>query len=180
MNFKAGDKVRCIDPYDADGILVLNDLYVVEAFIPEAFGAQHGAVQINGMNWLATRFNLVTNEPKPAGVQPGDWLNSLTSAERKEIAMARALMAYFPDALALIARHSFRMNEKHNPGQSVHWSRDKSNDHDDCVSRHSANVAVDPDSVDADGAYHIICRGWRSLAAIQVWAEQKYAKGEKI
>ncbi|HEX7060461.1 MAG TPA: hypothetical protein VF200_00720, partial [Woeseiaceae bacterium] len=96
-------------------------------------------------------------------VCPGDWLAGLTSEERKEVAVARGLFAYFPDALALIARHSVRSNEKHNPGQPVHWSREKSADHEDCIARHSIAVAIDPDSMDGD-APHIVCRAWRALA----------------
>ena len=105
-------------------------------------------------------------------MKAGDWLNSLTSAERKEVAVARGLYAYFPDALALIARHSVRSNEKHNPGQPVHWAREKSRDHEDCIARHSIAVAVDPDSLDG-GEPHIICRAWRALAALQEWAEAR-------
>ena len=108
-------------------------------------------------------------------MKPGDFLASLTSAERKEVAVARGLFAYFPDALALVARHSVRSNEKHNPGQPVHWSRDKSSDHEDCIARHSLAVAVDPDSLDGD-APHIVCRAWRALAALQVWAERDVVK----
>lgn len=109
---------------------------------------------------------------------PTAWLNSLTSAERKEVAMARGLFAYFPDALALIARHSVRMNEKHNPGQPVHWAREKSKDHEDCVLRHSASIAIDPDSLD-DGQPHMIARAWRALAALQLWAEEQVRRKEK-
>lgn len=111
--------------------------------------------------------------------KPGDWLQSLTSAERKEIAVSRGLFAYFLDALALVARHSVRANEKHNPGDPVHWARDKSTDHEDCIARHSLAIAVDPDSLD-DDAPHIVCRAWRSLAALQVWAEKRHGQGEKI
>lgn len=111
--------------------------------------------------------------------KPGDWLNGLSSAERKEVAVARGLFAYFPDALALVARHSVRSNEKHNPGQPVHWSREKSSDHEDCIARHSLSVAVDPDALDGD-VPHIVCRAWRALAALQLWAEAKKAKGEKL
>ena len=107
-----------------------------------------------------------------AEVKPGDWLQSLTSEERKEVAVARGLFAYFPDALALIARHSVRANEKHNPGEPVHWSREKSSDHEDCIARHSLAVAVNPDSMDGD-APHIVCRAWRALAALQLWAENQ-------
>lgn len=108
---------------------------------------------------------------------PGVFLNSLTSAERKGVPIARALYAYFPDALALIARHSAISNEKHNPGQPIHWSREKSTDHEDCIARHSLSIAIDPDSLD-DGQPHMICRAWRSLAALQLWAEERY--GESV
>lgn len=121
----------------------------------------------------------------PAGViglpteAVGVWLNSLSSDARKEVAVARGLFAYFPDALALVARHSVRSNEKHNPGQPVHWSREKSSDHEDCIARHSLSVAVNPDALDGD-APHIICRAWRALAALQVWVEAKHLKGETV
>jgi len=117
--------------------------------------------------------------PTQSRAKPGDWLQSLTSAGRKEIAVSRGVFAYFPDALALVARHSVRANEKHNPGDPVHWARDKSTDHEDCIARHSFAVAVDPDSLD-DDAPHIACRAWRSLAALQVWAEKRHGQGEKI
>ena len=116
---------------------------------------------------------------QPAEETPGAWLNSLTSAERKEVAVARGLFAYFPDALALVARHSVRSNEKHNPGQPVHWSREKSSDHEDCIDRHSLAVAVDENSLDG-GEPHIICRAWRALAALQLWAEKQHAEGKKL
>lgn len=103
---------------------------------------------------------------------PGAFINSLSSAERKEVALSRGLYAYFPDALALVARHSVRSNEKHNPGQPPHWSRGKSTDHEDCIGRHSLSIAIDPNSLD-DGQPHIVCRAWRALAALQLWAEQQ-------
>jgi len=106
--------------------------------------------------------------------KPGIFIDSLSSADRKQAAVSRGLFAYFPDALALIARHSVRSNEKHNPGQPVHWAREKSTDHEDCIARHSISIAIDPNSLD-DGQPHIICRAWRALAALQLWAEQKQA-----
>ena len=112
-------------------------------------------------------------------VKPGDWLASLSSAERKEIQIERGLYAYFPDALALVARHSVRSNEKHNPGEPVRWAREKSKDHGDCLARHHLAVATDPSSLD-DGQPHIIARAWRALADLQLWAEDRFARGEKI
>lgn len=109
-------------------------------------------------------------EHKPDAGKPGSWLNSLSSSERKECAVSRGLFAYFPDALAYIARHSLRSNEKHNPGEPPHWARDKSPDHEDCIARHSLSVAIDPSSMDGD-VPHIACRAWRALAALQLWLE---------
>ena len=104
--------------------------------------------------------------------KPGAFLEELSSADRKQVAVARGLFAYFPDALALVARHSVISNEKHNPGSPVHWSREKSKDHEDCIGRHSISVAIDPNSLD-DGQPHIVCRAWRALAALQIWAEEQ-------
>ena len=113
-------------------------------------------------------------------VKPGDWLNKLLSAERKECAVARGLFGYFPDALVAVARHSVRANEKHNPGEPVHWVRGKSADHEDCVARHSLSVAVDPDACDEEGSFHIVCRAWRALAALQLWIEARQEKGDPV
>ena len=115
----------------------------------------------------------------PQRAAPGAWLASLSSAERKEIQIERGLYAYFPDALALVARHSVRSNQKHNPGQPVHWAREKSGDHGDCLARHHMAVAVEPSSLD-DGQPHIVARAWRALADLQLWAEERFARGEKI
>lgn len=55
---------------------------------------------------------------------------------RKTYPLFRALFGYFSAALAGVAHHSWKSNEKHNPGQELHWSIDKSTDHADCVLRH--------------------------------------------
>lgn len=115
----------------------------------------------------------------PQEANPGAWLASLTKEERKECAVERGLFAYFPDALALVARHSVRANEKHNPGEPVHWAREKSKDQGDCIARHSLAVAVDPDAQE-DGQYEIVSRAWRALADLQLWVEKKHAAGEKV
>ncbi len=59
------------------------------------------------------------------------------SAERKTYPLYTGLVDYFPRALAELAHHSWANNEKHNPGEPLHWSREKSNDHEDCLMRHA-------------------------------------------
>ncbi len=110
-------------------------------------------------------------------VKPGDWLNSLTSAERKDVPLARGLLDYFPDALAAVARHSKQGNDKHNPGQPLHWSREKSGDHADCIARHLAGRGK-RDA--ADGSRHSIGLAWRALALLQLEIEDAVRRGEEV
>lgn len=89
------------------------------------------------------------------------------SAARKEVPMATGLLDYFPDALAAVAHLSFKGNQKHNPGQSLHWSRDKSTDHADCIVRHLAERGT----LDPEGNRHSVMLAWRALANLQVELE---------
>lgn len=86
---------------------------------------------------------------------------------RKNIPMFRGLFGYFPDALAEVARLSFEANEQHNPGEPMHWAREKSNDHADCIIRHQ----VDAGTVDTDGFLHDVKVAWRALAQLQLALE---------
>jgi hypothetical protein len=90
------------------------------------------------------------------------------SKERKETPLYSGLLQYFPRALAAVARVSHKGNEKHNPGQPLHWSRGKSADHEDCVVRHM----VTPYNVDTDGELHIAHAAWRALAACEIALEK--------
>lgn len=58
------------------------------------------------------------------------------SDERKTYPLFNGLFGYFGAALGGVAHHSWKSNEKHNPGEPLRWSTQKSNDHADCVSRH--------------------------------------------
>lgn len=111
------------------------------------------------------------------GVAPGDWLNSLTSAQRKQIPIGTVMREYFPDALAYVAYVAHKGNEKHNPGQPLHWSRGKSSDQEDCVARHLIGAGGrDP----ADGLRHSGGLAWRALALLQLEIEDALARGEEV
>ena len=85
--------------------------------------------------------------------------------QRKAAPIYSGVMSYFPRALAAIARLSKNGNDKHNPGQPLHWSQDKSNDHADCILRHQADAGtIDPD----DGLPHTVKVAWRALAQLEV------------
>lgn len=61
------------------------------------------------------------------------------SATRKEYSLASGCYAYFPAALAGVARHSFVAGRKHTGGVLVH-NRWKSDDAEDCVERHMMDI----------------------------------------
>lgn len=90
------------------------------------------------------------------------------SAARKRIPMFSGLLAYFPDALAAVAEHSFDSNEKHNPGEPLHWSREKSSDHLDCIVRHMTDIATGADKI-----AELKAVVWRGLAELQLTLEAK-------
>lgn len=96
-------------------------------------------------------------------------LGVLTSAERKEYPITTGVLDYFPDAIAMVAHVSFLGNQKHNPGQALHWARGKSMDHEDCIARHTIERDVVEDKV-----LHAANRAWRSLAALQEMVEELY------
>lgn len=101
----------------------------------------------------------------PGGGKP---LLPTDSAVRKQIPMARGLLDYFPAALAAVAQVSYVGNEKHNSGQPLHWSRDKSTDHADCILRHLAERGRrDPGT----GLRHSASLAWRALALLQLELE---------
>lgn len=91
------------------------------------------------------------------------------SKARKNLPLARGCLDYFPDALAAVAALSQAGNDKHNPGEPLHWSREKSSDHADCIARH----LLERGTVDAeDGILHDVKVAWRALAMAQIALEK--------
>lgn len=90
------------------------------------------------------------------------------SAKRKEYPIYSGPLRYFPDALAEIAQLCKVGNDKHNPGEPLHWSRGKSDDHLDCLARH----LVEAGTLDDDGLLHDVKIAWRALANLQVTLER--------
>ena len=91
-----------------------------------------------------------------------------TSEERKGAPVFSGVMNYFPDALMMIAELSMAGNEKHNPGEPLHWSKGKSGDHADCVARH----LLEHGKIDEeDGFSHTVKVAWRALALLQTEIE---------
>lgn len=96
------------------------------------------------------------------------------SAARKASPIARGLLDYFPAACADVARLSLIGNEKHNPGEPMHWAREKSTDQADCIVRHLIDRGtIDPE----DGILHDTKVAWRALANLQLAIEKLRAEG---
>lgn len=102
---------------------------------------------------------------------PKRFLDTLTSEQRKQYPMSNGCVDYFPDALALISHVSWSGNEKHNPGQSLHWSRWNSTDHADCVIRHHSTRENDEHDIPL---MHMAEESWRTLAMLQEAMEEYY------
>lgn len=90
-------------------------------------------------------------------------------SERKALPIATGVFDYFPDALAEVARVSKIGNDQHNPGEPLHWSKDKSNDHPDALLRH----LMQRGTVDTDGTRHSAKVAWRALALLQTEIEEE-------
>ena len=91
------------------------------------------------------------------------------SQARKKLPITTGVIDYFPLALAEVARVSVEGNKQHNPGEPLHWAKDKSTDHADCIARH----LIDRGKVDSDGTLHSAKLAWRALALLEIELESK-------
>ena len=142
MNFQVGDRIKvtraCAFPSHRDK---LGDIIRVEGADQFLVRLDDGCqltllarslervLKVGGVT-TAPREVVVTSHPAPKPLLPHD------SAERKTIPLYSVLFGYFPAAMVSLAKHSFESNEKHNPGEELHWSRAKSDDHKDAAMRH--------------------------------------------
>lgn len=130
---------------------------------------------ISTANGIAPVASVASSPKEPPAVegpslhrQPPKLLLPADSQARKDTPVYSGLIAYFPLALAAIAQLSKVGNDKHNPGQPLHWSRGKSNDHLDCIARH----LLEAGTIDAeDNVPHSVKLAWRALANLQIELE---------
>lgn len=94
--------------------------------------------------------------------------------ERKTIPLFSGLFQYFPDALCAVAHLSYVGNQQHNPGQPLHWAREKSTDQEDTLLRH----LMERGTIDSDGVRHSVKVCWRALAMAQIEIEEARKKEE--
>jgi hypothetical protein len=90
-------------------------------------------------------------------------IDDMTASERKDRPLARGVLDYFPDALLEVAYVSKVGNDQHNPGEPMHWAKEKSTDEADALMRH----LVQRGTIDSDGMRHSAKVAWRALALLQ-------------
>lgn len=91
--------------------------------------------------------------------------------ERKRCPVATGVLDYFPDALVEVSKVSWKGNEQHNPGEPLHWAREKSTDHPDTLMRHF----IERGKLDTDGTRHSAKMVWRALAILQLEIENEHS-----
>lgn len=100
------------------------------------------------------------------------------SAKRKSMPLFSGCLMYFPDALLAVAEHSRKSNEKHNPGEPLHWSKGKSCDHADCIARHLVDIGQKWDNLDPElNSFHATALAWRALALLQTVLDRSKNSG---
>lgn len=93
---------------------------------------------------------------------------------REQYPLADGFFFYFPAAICEVARWSKVGNDKHNPGESLHWSREKSQDHANKILRH----LLDYDQVEENGFIEAVPLAWRAMALAQTELEKRgWAEG---
>lgn len=131
-------------------------------------------------------------DPPPAGIPAGTYelrevpyvdaeailanepVLSTDDEERKRTPIFSGVLNYFPLAVAAVARVSKRGNDKHNPGEPLHWQRDKSTDQEDCIARHLIDAHTqNPITGEYDDAAAL---AWRALALLQALEEKRLGK----
>jgi hypothetical protein len=96
----------------------------------------------------------------------------MTAEDRKQRPVYSGVLMYFPDALMEVAHCSWVGNQQHNPGQPLHWAKEKSIDEPDALVRHLLAAGTR----DTDGIRHSAKVAWRSLALLQREIEAEAAR----
>lgn len=97
---------------------------------------------------------------------------------RKALPVWDFLMEYFPDAILELVRVSVDGNRQHNPGERLHWAREKSTDQLNTAMRHQFDYGTGV-RYDADGRHHLAKAAWRLLAQVQLDLEKARSVGAR-
>jgi hypothetical protein len=93
---------------------------------------------------------------------------------RKALPLFTYITEYFPDSLIEECRVAVIGNDQHNPGEPLHWAREKSTDQLNTAFRHMLDHKSGVVR-DKDGAYHLAKAIWRLKAELQLQIERDRA-----
>ena len=183
---KAADKLG----YAKDGCWLIDDHYLtVEKWLATGQEAAIWKADYNhdvGMDEYyfdkskleqVVKYTNVTDSPimqtQPVDKKPVLDYDGMTEAKKRKMTpMYSGMLAYFPDALALVARNSMVGHYQHNdPEDEMYWDRTKSADELDAIIRHIADHSKNPR--DEDGTLHMSKVCWRALAFVQKFIEEE-------
>lgn len=111
---------------------------------------------ITGMQYRFKDLDRVTLPPRQVTL-PED------QNERDQMCLFDGFMAYFPNAMAEVAKLSYAATQQHHPDQPMHWDRSKSLDHLNKIGRHM----IDAGKLDDKGQRHSAALAWRAMAHLQ-------------
>ena len=166
MNFKVGDKVEVI----REGISSTSQRHFGKVLTVSS-------VHESGPNMLGPYLGV---EEATGGVYSDEVELVPRKDTRKDKPLFSGCLMYFPDALLAVSEHSKRGNDKHNPGQPLHWAKEKSKDQADCIARHLIDIGENWDGVDPEtGSLHAQALAWRALALLQTVLDRKKNDDDK-
>lgn len=172
--FKKGQRLICIESthFKLYPNIVMGEIYTVAK---DQSMSMHVVLEEMDGNELERSFSI--NNFKLADLTTQAIITPSSSSSRKSKPLFSGCMNYFPDALLAVAEHSRKANDKHNPGEKLHWSKNKSADHADCAARHLLDIGPDWNSIDPEfDSYHATALAWRALALLQTVIEREKEK----
>lgn len=98
---------------------------------------------------------------------------------RKALPVFTGNLMYFPLAALAVAEVSRVGNDQHNPGEPLHWAREKSTNQMDTAMRHQIDHGTG-NQKDVDGTWHLAKAIWRLSAELQLSMEAAQERGEKV
>lgn len=90
---------------------------------------------------------------------------------RKALPLYSFMFEYFPLAWLEVVRVAVEGNRQHNPGEPLHWAREKSTDQLNTAFRHIFDHGLGQVK-DTDGCYHLAKAIWRLSAELQLLVEK--------
>lgn len=91
----------------------------------------------------------------------------IDAALRKRLQLYTFMFEYFPEAWLAIVDVARAGNDQHNPGEPMHWAREKSKDQMNALFNHLVDYGLG-EKKDTDGCYHLAKMLWRGMAQLQL------------